>query len=161
VLLTGCTRAGDETQVSSPAPAVAVSTSSPAPAPATTLPATPTTAASTPVAGPTVAATSVPVPQTLAVPVLQDDLVRFVAATEVALAGTPDAGVVEEQPEVFIALAQAACARFSGGDSFDTVAGDLLADMSASGASERLVGAILGAATRTICPEHAALVPVG
>jgi hypothetical protein len=101
-------------------------------------------------------------PTTVSPPaVTQEDLVRFVAATEAAIAGTPDAGVVAEQPETYIALAQAACARFSGGESFESVATDLLADLDESGTGERLVGAILGAATRTICPEHAALIPVG
>jgi 2-keto-3-deoxy-galactonokinase len=92
--------------------------------------------------------------------VTQDDLVRFVAATEAAIAGTPDAGVVEEQPETYIALGQAACARFTGGESFEVVAADMLAELDASGASERLVGAIIGAATRTLCSEHADLVTV-
>jgi hypothetical protein len=116
--------------------------SSPVPPPAPAL----TTTAPTSVAGPAVT---------------EDDLVRFVAATEAAIAGTPDAGIVEEQPEEYIALAQAACARFTAGESFDSVAADLLAELDRSGTGERLVGALLGAATRTICPEHAAVVPVG
>ncbi len=90
-------------------------------------------------------------------PVTEDDLVRFIAATEVPLKGTSLEGVVFEAPEIYIALAQAACARFSAGDSFNLIADDLLEELATDKPTddERLVGALIGAATRTICPEHA------
>lgn len=90
-------------------------------------------------------------------PVTEEDLIRFVAATEYALRGTAQEGVVYDAPEIYVAIAQEACARFSDGEDFDQVAADLIADLSSAGLSneDRLVGAILGAATQTICPEHA------
>lgn len=90
-------------------------------------------------------------------PITEDDLVRFIAATEAVLQGTEQEGVVYGSPEIYIAIAQAACARFSAGDDFDEIADDLLAEFAEAGleGEERLVGAILGAATKTICPEHA------
>ncbi len=90
--------------------------------------------------------------------VSEADLARFVAATEEALHGTDQAGVVIDAPEIYIALAQASCARFSAGDSFDQITTDLLGQLADAGSTddnERLVGAIVGAATRTLCPEHA------
>jgi hypothetical protein len=90
--------------------------------------------------------------------VTEADLARFIAATEEALQGTDQAGVVIDAPEIYIALAQAACARFSAGDSFDQIATDLLSQLADAGSTddnERLVGAMMGAATRTLCPEHA------
>lgn len=90
--------------------------------------------------------------------VTEADLARFIAATEEALQGTDQAGVVMDAPEIYIALAQASCARFSAGESFDQIASGLLSELADGGSrddNERLVGAILGAATRTLCPEHA------
>ena len=97
---------------------------------------------------------------TAAGPVTEDDLVRFLAATESVLKGTALEGVVYDAPEIYIALAQSACARFTAGDSFDAVAADLVAAVASANAEDdqRLIGAILGAATHTICPEHADLV---
>jgi hypothetical protein len=85
-----------------------------------------------------------------------DDLVRFVAAVETAIDGSRSAGLVFETPEIYIALAQAACARFSDGASFDEIAASMLAELGSDRPDddERLVGAVIGAATRTICPEH-------
>lgn len=90
-------------------------------------------------------------------PVTEDDLVRFIAATEAVLQGTEQEGVVYGSPEIYIAIAQAACARFSAGDTFDEIAIDILAEFVETGSDseEQLVGAILGASTKTICPEHA------
>jgi hypothetical protein len=93
-----------------------------------------------------------------AVPVVKADLVRFIAATEAVLAGTPDAGAVNETPETYIALAEIACERFDDGESFEAVTAELLG--TASTASRRLIGAVVGAATRTICREHANLIPL-
>lgn len=92
--------------------------------------------------------------------VSRDDLVRFIAATETVLQGTPNQGVVYDAPEIYIAIAQAACARFTAGDSFDAVANDLLVQLASANPADdkKLVGAILGAATQTICPEHAGLI---
>lgn len=92
--------------------------------------------------------------------VSQDDLVRFVAATEIVLKGTPNQGIVYDAPEIYIAIAQAACARFTAGETFEQVSNDLLAEVASSSSHDdnRLVGAILGAATQTICPEHANLI---
>lgn len=90
--------------------------------------------------------------------VTEADLERFIAATESAIAGTSAEGAVLEAPEIYIAIAQSACARFTDGDDFETIAADLLADIAAgdpTGDDERLVGGILGAATHTLCPEHA------
>lgn len=89
--------------------------------------------------------------------ITDDDLTRFIAATEVPLQGTSLEGAVLEAPEIYIAIAQLSCARFSEGDTFEEIADDLLAELGlgASDDDERLVGAIIGAATRTICPEHA------
>lgn len=91
-------------------------------------------------------------------PVTEQDLARFVAATEAALAGTSIEGVVLEGPEIYIGVAQASCARFTQGDSFEQIVSDYLADTEATPGSddEQLIGAILGAAVETICPEHAA-----
>ena len=85
---------------------------------------------------------------------------RFIAAVETVLTGTPNEGLVRESPEIYIAVGQAACARFTAGDSFDQVSNDLLTDLMSANPSDdrRLVGAILGAATQTICPEHADLI---
>ena len=85
------------------------------------------------------------------------DLARFVAATESAIEGTASAGLVLEAPEIYVALAQAACARFTEGASFDEIANGMLAELGPDPTAddERLVGAVIGAATRTICPEHA------
>lgn len=148
-----------------------------APAAATTEPATPpatsepsaTTMVSTPEATTATSATSAPdadppsttepaaTPPTTDDVVTQEDLTRFIAAAEVPLQGTAMEGIVFEAPEIYIALAQASCARFSDGDGFDVIAGDLLDEIGPdrSADDQRLVGAILGAATRTICPEHA------
>lgn len=89
--------------------------------------------------------------------VTEGDLARFVAAAETAIDETSLAGVVFESPDIYIALAQASCARFGEGADFDTVAAELVAGLGSGppGDVERLAGAILGAATRTICPEHA------
>ena len=92
--------------------------------------------------------------------VSQDDLVRFIAATETVLKGTPDEGVVYASPEIYIAIAQSACARFAAGDTLQTVANDLLTQLATTNPTgdKRLVGAILGAATRTICPENSGVI---
>lgn len=89
--------------------------------------------------------------------VTDDDLARFIAAAEVPLQGTSLDGVVLAAPEIYISIAQMSCARFSDGDTFQAIADDLLVELKsdASDDDERLVGAIIGAATRTICPEHA------
>lgn len=116
-------------------------------------------AASSPAPVDTVAATD-----TTALPatgtVTQDDLVRFVAATETVLKGTPNQGIVYDAPEIYIAIAQAACARFTAGETFEQVSDDLLTELATTSPDDdnRLVGAILGAATQTICPEHADLI---
>ena len=90
----------------------------------------------------------------------RDDLVRFVAATESVLEGTSNEGVVRDAPEIYIAIGQAACARFTAGDTFEQVSNDLLTELASTnpGDDELLVGAILGATTQTICPEHADLI---
>lgn len=93
------------------------------------------------------------------IPVDKADLVRFVAATEAVLVGTPDEGLVNETPEVYVALAQFACELFDGGGTFDSVTTELLGTDTTT--SDLLIGAVVGAATRTICPEHAELVPIG
>lgn len=92
--------------------------------------------------------------------VTEDDLVRFLAATESVLRGTALEDVVYDAPEIYIALAQSACARFTAGESFELISTDLVAAVASENADDdqRLVGAILGAATHTICPEHADLV---
>lgn len=104
----------------------------------------------------TAAATATTTPPVLD-PITEDDLVRFIAATEAVLKGTEQEGVVYGSPEIYIAIAQAACTRFSAGDDFDEIADGLLAEFAEAGldGEERLVGAILGAATKTICREHA------
>lgn len=85
-----------------------------------------------------------------------DDLTLFIAAAERALAGTAQQDAVFDDPDIYIAIAQASCARFSDGDEFDQIAADVLVDTSTGSADEtRLVGAVIGAATQTICPEHA------
>lgn len=87
----------------------------------------------------------------------EDDLIRFIAATEAPLEGTSLEGVVFDAAEIYIAIAQASCARFSDGDTFEQIAADLLEQLDSGNTidDERLVGALLGAASRTICPEHA------
>lgn len=116
--------------------------------------------------GPSVSATTEAVPTTSMAAaadgaVTEADLVRFIEATESVLSGTSWEGAVYGAPEIYIALAQSACARFTNDQSFEVVAADLLTAVAGADANdddERLVGALLGAATRTICPEHADLV---
>jgi hypothetical protein len=115
-----------------------------------TLPETPSTApTSTPLGTASAPATT---------PVFEDDLVTFIAASEAALEGTRYQGAIFEAPEPYIALAVAACARFSAGDELEQIVADLLAELGGTGENdeddERLAGAIIGAATRTICTEH-------
>lgn len=113
------------------------------------------------------AATTTPAADTISVPdpessaaadsVTEDDLTLFIAAAERALEGTSQQAAIFDDPEIYIALAQTSCTRFSTGASFEQIATDLLADLDTDDAQDetRLVGAILGAATQTLCPEHA------
>lgn len=80
--------------------------------------------------------------------VSQADLARFVAAAEAALAGGDSAGAVFDDPETYIALGQASCARLSDGDSFDDIARSIGVD------DPSVTGAVIGAAVETICPIH-------
>lgn len=151
---TGTTRAG--TSAVSTTASTSTSASTTTSIAATSATASPTSAPSSPTtADPTTTTTTAPTGA-----VSRDDLVRFIAATETVLEGTPNEGVVYEAPEIYIAIGQAACARFTAGDSFEEVANDLLVDLASASADDdtRLVGAILGAATQTICPEHADLI---
>jgi hypothetical protein len=88
--------------------------------------------------------------------ITQEDLTRFVAATEAALAGGAMEGVVLDAPEIYIAIAQVSCARFSQGDTLEQIVADHLAETAPTpGANdEQLIGAVLGAGVETICPEH-------
>lgn len=90
-------------------------------------------------------------------PVTEDDLVLFIAAAERSLEGTSQQSAVFDDPELYIALGQASCDRFSTGEAFDQIAIDLLRDIDTEDSDDetRIVGAILGAATQTLCPEHA------
>lgn len=94
---------------------------------------------------------------TAAGPVTEDDLTLFIAAAERALEGTSQESAIFDDAEIYIALGQASCDRFSSGETFEQIATDLLTDLDTDEADDetRLVGAILGAATRTLCPEHA------
>lgn len=94
---------------------------------------------------------------TVAGPVTEDDLALFIAAAERSLEGTSQESAVFDDPEIYIALGQVSCDRFSNGEKFDEISLDLLADIDTDQADDetRLVGAILGAATQTLCPEHA------
>lgn len=85
-------------------------------------------------------------------PVTEDDLAVFVAAAERTLGGTALEGTILDAPEIYVAIAQSACARFEAGDAFDVVASELL-DTLDSGSNDDaiLVGAVLGAATQTVC----------
>jgi hypothetical protein len=89
--------------------------------------------------------------------VTEDDLTLFIAAAERSLEGTSQESALLDDPEIYIALAQISCDRFSAGEQFDQIAIDLLADIDTDDSDDetRLVGAILGAATQTLCPEHA------
>jgi hypothetical protein len=97
-----------------------------------------------------------PAPTTADV-VTEDDLTLFIAAAERALEGTSQETAVFDDPEIYIALGQASCDRFSAGATFEQIATDLLADIDTDDSNDetRLVGAVLGAATQTLCPEHA------
>jgi uncharacterized NAD(P)/FAD-binding protein YdhS len=88
--------------------------------------------------------------------ITQDDLARFIASAEAALTGTSHEGVIVDSPELYIALAQASCARFSAGESLQDIVNDLLGhtDTTPQEDDKQLIGAILGAGTATICPEH-------
>lgn len=88
--------------------------------------------------------------------VTEDDLTLFIAAAERALEGTSQEAAIFDDPEIYIALAQTSCAQFSTGESFKQIATDLLADLDTDDSQDetRLVGAILGAATQTLCPEN-------
>jgi hypothetical protein len=92
--------------------------------------------------------------------VTEEDLARFIAATEAALVGTSAEGLILEAPEIYIAIAQASCARFTQGDSLQQIVNDHLDDNDTTPVAddEQLIGALLGAAVETICPEHAAKV---
>ena len=89
--------------------------------------------------------------------VTEEDLTLFIAAAERTLEGTAQESVVFDDPEIYIALAQISCDRFSAGETFEQIATDLLADIETDAAADetRLVGAVLGAATQTLCPKHA------
>ena len=89
--------------------------------------------------------------------VTAEELTLFIAAAERTLEGTAQESAVFDDPEIYIALGQISCDRFSAGETFGQIATDLLADIDTADAADetRLVGAILGAATQTICPEHA------
>lgn len=97
------------------------------------------------------------VPTSVPAAVTEDDLALFIAATERALVGTDQESAVFDDPEIYIALGQAACARFSADETFEQIATDLLNDIDTENAADetRLVGAVIGAATQTLCPEHA------
>ena len=142
-----------------PAPSTGVSAASTVPGPAET---TPSTAAPATASVETTAAPVITEPPATAAPtttdvVTEDDLIRFIAAAEVPIEGTSLEGVVFDTPEIYIAIAQSACVRFTQGDGFGEIAADLLIDLESGKPAddEALVGALLGAATRTICPEHA------
>jgi hypothetical protein len=66
-------------------------------------------------------------------------------------------GLRLEAPEIYIAIAQGSCARFAQGDSLQQIVNDHLdaTDTTPSADDEQLIGALLGAAVETICPEHA------
>ncbi|MEO6122869.1 MAG: DUF732 domain-containing protein [Ilumatobacteraceae bacterium] len=152
IALTACSDSGTTSNQTAPNVTITPSSTSTT----TSAPRTPETASS-PTEADTVATTAT---TALSAPgiVTQDDLVRFVAATESVLMGTPNQGIVYDSPEIYIAIAQAACARLSEGKTFDQVSSDLLTQLASTHPDDdnRLVGAILGAATHTICPEHAA-----
>jgi hypothetical protein len=97
-----------------------------------------------------------PAPTTTDV-VSEDDLTLFITAAERSLEGTSQESAVFDDPEIYIALGQASCDRFSAGATFEQIATDILADIDTDDSNDetRLVGAILGAATQTLCPEHA------
>jgi hypothetical protein len=88
--------------------------------------------------------------------VTEEDLARFVAATEAALVDTSAEGLILEAPEIYIAIAQGSCARFTQGDSLEQIVNDHLdaTDTTPSADDEQL----LGAAVETICREHVAKV---
>ena len=96
-------------------------------------------------------------PTTVDDSVTEDDLTLFIAAAERSLEGTSQESALLDDPEIYIALGQISCDRFSAGEQFDQIAIDLLADIDTDDSDDetRLVGAILGAATQTLCPEHA------
>jgi hypothetical protein len=87
----------------------------------------------------------------------EKDLARFLAATEAALVDTSAQRLILEAPEIYIAIAQVSCARFTRGDSLEQVVNDHLDDTDAtpSADDEQLIGALIGAAVETICPVHA------
>ena len=88
-------------------------------------------------------------------PVTEADLARFVAASEAAVVNTSVEGTVLDAPDIYIAIAQASCARFSEGATLeDVVAEHLDGELSTSQDERELIGAVLGAAVETICPEH-------
>jgi outer membrane murein-binding lipoprotein Lpp len=170
----GCSSSADQSESSTsvsliPAETVAEAT---APAPSTvaaaasTVPGstetTPSTAAPAAASVETTAAPVTTAPPATAAPattdvVTEDDLIRFIAAAEVPIEGTSLEGVVFDAPEIYIAIAHSACTRFTQGDGFGEIAADLLIDLESGEPAddEALVGALIGAATRTICPEHA------
>ena len=90
----------------------------------------------------------------LAGAVTEDDLARFIASAEAALTGTRHEGVVLDSAELYIALAQTSCARFSAGHSLQDIVDDLLGTPQAAADDNHLAGAILGAGVATICPDH-------
>jgi hypothetical protein len=155
-----CSRSETSSSSTSPSRTVTATATPTVPAPPTSAPPVPTqtlaavatTAVATSVEAALVSTTSIELPE--------DELVRFVAAVETVLEGTALEGAVYNAPEIYIAIAQAACASFTAGESFDDVSADLLTELRSSNPDDdnRLVGAILGAATQTLCPEHANLI---
>lgn len=84
-------------------------------------------------------------------------LARFIAASESAVAGTSLEGLVLADPDIYIALGQSSCARFSNGDTLDQLVADhFTGAIERTVDEERLLGAVLGAAVEVMCPEHAA-----
>lgn len=90
--------------------------------------------------------------------VTEYDLQRFLAAAEFAIAGSDYEGAIYESPEIYIAIAQAFCARMGQGDGIGQIAKDYLAAANITKADDedlQFVGALLGAGVETLCPEHA------
>jgi hypothetical protein len=92
-----------------------------------------------------------------------DAVVVFIAAVEETLTGTSYEGAALADPDVFVATGRLFCDQLDAGDDIDTVLARYLTELAggvdAAGDDELvLAGAVLGAATVSLCLDHAAAV---
>ena len=87
------------------------------------------------------------------------DFAIFLAAVDVALAGTSYDGVVLGDADVFVAIGQLMCERLDVGVSAEDTLSEFLDALQIEGTvaadDTTATGVVFGAAIETICPQHA------